>query len=133
MADAVNNRTIFDGQKFVAVRCTCRSDGTGEVDAIKISKAALIGMKGVAPTALDLVEVWWSIQGFTSVNLEWDHTTDDPIVTLAAGNGFESYENMGRITDPLSAGGTGDIILTSFGAIANATYNILMIFKKRAT
>lgn len=132
MADAVNNRTIFDGQKFVAVRATCRSDGTGETDAIKIDRSALVSSKGVEPTGLDVSELWWSIQGFTSIALEWDHTTDDPIMNLAAGNGFRSFENMGRITDPGSAGGTGDIILTSFGAVNNATYDILIIAKKRA-
>lgn len=130
MADAVVTRVVFNGNAHIGVLCTNRSDGTGEADVIKIVKAALVNSFGRQPVALDLEQIWWSVQGFSSIQLEWDHTTDDVIVQLAAGNGYENFEYMGNNRDPQSAGGTGDVLLTTFGAAANATYNILMIFKK---
>lgn len=130
MADAVNVRVLQNGPKNYVVRLLCTSDGTGESDVVKIDKSALVNGFNVEPSMLKLCCIEWSIQGFSYVALEWDHATDDPIINMGSGNGWHDYEAAGNLPDPLSAGGTGDILLSSFGAIAGATYDILAKFRK---
>lgn len=130
MADTVDTIVVFNGQIRIGVRLYCKSDGTGETDVIKITKSTLVNSLGVEPASLDLEEVWWSINGFSSVQMQWDHTADDEIVILAQGNGFQSYAEKGNLRDPRSAGGTGNILLTSSGAVSGASYNLFLVFKK---
>lgn len=130
MADVVDTRVLFNGTRKYSARFTNVSDATGESAVVKIDISTLIGPNGVdAPTAVKLTEVEWSIQGFTSVRLLWDHTTDDEIVVLAPGNGYASYEGVGGLMDPRSTGGTGDVLLTTAGAISGASYDITVVFE----
>ena len=84
-----------------------------------------------APTRTTIEQIEWSIQGFSSVRLFWDHTADDEIAVLA-GAGFKDYREYGGLVDPASAGGTGDILITTAGAALNATYDITITFRLKA-
>ena len=128
MADTVDSIVEFSGTRKYIVRLLNTSDGTGESAVTKVDISTLTNGKGIAPTALNLESVQWSIGGFTSVRLFWDHTTDDEIINMAAGNGFQDYSAAGVLKDPRSAGDTGDILLTTAGNISGATYNILLTF-----
>lgn len=130
MADAVSTRTLVNSPTRVVIEVINRSDGVGESDVVKLDKSTFTTIKGTEPGQMSLASVQWSIQGFSSVQLEWDHTTDDVIAHLAAGNGAFDYEAFGTLRDPLSSGGTGDILLTTFGAVNNATYTIILEFVK---
>lgn len=137
MADRVDTITVFSGKDKIVVRCLNVSDGSGESAIMKIDKSALVNWLGVEPAKLGLEQVQWSIQGFSSVELLWDHTADDEIIELAAGNGVRIMKNVpgmdaNAMWDPGSAGGTGDVLLTTRGAVANATYDILMTFRLSA-
>jgi len=126
MADTVDSLVQFSGTRKYVIRLTNISDGTGESGVIKVDISTLTNGKGIAPTALNVESIQWSIQGFSSVRLHWDHTTDDEIAVLGAGNGFKDYTQAGALKDPRSTGGTGDILLTTAGAISGATYDILL-------
>lgn len=142
MADTVTNKTVIDTPKEIIVHLTCISDGTGETNVVKIDKSTLVAVGGAAPTALNLDSVQSSINGFTYVKLRWNHTTPDTMIVLAPGNGYsadftfaDKLRDLGRtggLLDPQSAGGTGNIELTSVGAAANATYDIILAFSKQA-
>lgn len=130
MADTVDTKVLFNGTRLYGVRLTNVSDGTGESAVIKVDISTLVGPNGVdAPTYTKVRELEWSIQGFSSVRLFWDHTTDDEISVLAPGNGYASYEGLGGMVDPKSAGGTGDILLTTAGAATGATYDITIVLE----
>lgn len=150
MADAVTARTIVDTPDIFVVHLTCISDGTGEAAVIKADKSALVFCQGIvtagvraAPAeaaSLDIEGVQWNIQGFTSVRILWDHTTDDVALVLAGtgssdligpGNARGAI-TLGKLADPRSAGATGDILLTSIGATATATYDITLWLRKSA-
>lgn len=126
MADAVVAKYISKGPRKAIVALNCISDGTGETGVIKVALSSLLLATGVAPTKLAIQEVQWSIQGFTTVRFLWDHNTDNVAVIMAAGNGYRYYGDVGVLPDPGSAGGTGDIILTSVGAVSGATYDIVL-------
>jgi len=125
MADTVTSITEFAGFRRVIIRLTNKSDGTGESAVTKVTKSNYTNSKGVVPTALNVESLQWSIQGFQSVELFWDHTTPDAIAKLS-GNGFKDFSQGGVLPDPRSAGGTGNITLTTNAAIVGATYDIVM-------
>lgn len=126
MADAVDSMTIFSGRRRHVVRLTNVSDGTGESAVAKVDISALVGPNGSAPTSTVVERIDYNIQGFSSVALYWDHTTDDEIAVLPAGTGCIDEWAAGGRHDPKSTGGTGDILLTTNGAAADATYDITL-------
>lgn len=124
MADAVDTLTLVKGSKRIVVRLTNISDGTGESAVVKIDKSGLTGPDGTEPSKLVIERVEYDIQGFTSIRLYWDHTTDDEICVLGPGVGYLDWREVGGLVDPGSAGETGDVILTTNGHSSGDTYTI---------
>jgi len=130
MADTVDTLVLASGQNRRIIRINNVSDGTGESAVSKIVKANLVGPDGInAPSKLVLEEVQWSIQGFTSVRLFWAHTAPDEIAILGPGNGYFNFKSSGGLVDPGSAGGTGDLTVTTAGAVSGATYDITLVVR----
>jgi hypothetical protein len=137
MADAVTTN-IVDSSGVIMAHLTNFSDGTGESAVIKVDKSAYLATDGAEPASLDIEQVRWNVQGFTSVKIAWDHTTDDTALLLAS-SGYDDFRGEGgprgtflpkALPDPRSSGGTGDIVLTTTGAAANATYDITLWLRK---
>lgn len=128
MADTVDTLVLRNSPREYVARFTNVSDGTGESAVIKIDISTLVGPDNVGnpPTSVSICECAWSIQGFTSVRILWDHTTDDEALVLAAGNGYLNLRDVSTMPDPKSTGGTGDILFTTAGAASGATYNITL-------
>ena len=126
MADTVNTNVLVTGGKRRVVQLQNISDGTGESGVVKVDVSALLKSDGTAPTYVSIEEVEWSIQGFTSVRLHFDANTDDEGVLLAAGNGYKNFRAVGGVVDPKSTGTTGDIKLTTAGAVSGGTYDIVL-------
>lgn len=131
MADTVDTKVLFAGTRTYITRLLNISDGTGENAVIKVDISTLTGPLGIAPTYVKVREIQWSISGFTSVRLYWDHTTDDEIDVLATYQGYRDYSGVGSV-DPKTAGGTGDILLTTAGNAAGATYDITLVLELKA-
>lgn len=126
MTDVVDSIVLESTIQRYVVRLTNVSDSTGESAVAKVDKSTLVASNGLEPRDLIIDEIEWSIQGFTSVRLFWDHTTDDEALVLGAGSGYRSFWGSGGLKDPRSAGGTGDILLTTAGATSGATYDIVL-------
>jgi hypothetical protein len=124
MADAVTARAITVGPRNYIIHLTNISDGTGESLVRKVVLANQKTDDGFVPTKFSIKKVQWTIQGFTSVRLLWDHTTSDVAVVMGAGVGKLDWKHLGSLVDPKSAGGTGDLMLTTAGLVAGATYDI---------
>jgi hypothetical protein len=77
MADAVASNVVLNGDQQYIIHLTNISDGTGESAVVKVDKSTLLAIDGAEPASLDIEQVRWCIQGFTSVRLLWDHNTDD--------------------------------------------------------
>jgi len=127
MADSVNTNTLFSGTRRKIYQFTNVSDGTGESAVVKVDISTLTGPNKSAPPSKLVVEaIDYNIQGFTSVTLYFDATTDDEIAVLPAGSGVVDFTYGGGLVDPQSSGATGDIVLTTTGAAANASYDITL-------
>jgi hypothetical protein len=65
-------------------------------------------------------------------NLEWDHTTDDLILNLPPGLYIPMLpsdtpdERIALFNDPGTAGGTGDIVLTTLGGASGESVTLYM-------
>ncbi len=141
MADAVTARVVLNTTYRYIVHLTNVSDGTGESAVIKADKSALVAPDGSEPASLDIEWVRWNVQGFTSVRLLWDHDTDDAALVLS-GSGYDDFQgridptdyNEGAsVKDPRTAGGTGDILLTTAGNVSGATYDITLGLRKSSS
>ena len=126
MADAVTTNVLHDASRKYAARFTNISDSTGESTIAKIDISTLEAPGGLAPTAFVIEEIEWNIQGFTSIELHWDHDTND-LIDVLSGVGYKDYTSLGGLQDPASTGGTGDVLLTTQGATATATYDIVIV------
>lgn len=137
MADTVNTQVVFTGNRRYVVRLTNESDGTGESAVTKVDISTLTapsgkaGAPGTAATYTAIDKIEYQVNGFNYVKLAWDHTTDDEIAILS-GNGCIDAKAFGGIVDPKSTGGTGDILLTTDGAIDGASYDITIWLRPKA-
>ena len=126
MADAVTSIVTAAGPRIYSVRLTNISDGTGESLVTKINLSTITMPNNMPqPTSCGIEEIQWVSQGFTSIRLFFDHNTDD-VAALLSGNGYRLFEPTGVLGDPKSAGGSGNILLTTAGAVSGATYDILL-------
>lgn len=132
MADAVNTNTLFDDNRRKILQFSNICDGTGESDVKKVDISADSGgPDGSVPSKYSIQEVQYDIQGFTSVLIEFDATTDDTALVLS-GNGYKDFTSVGGLHDPQSTGATGDIFLTTAGNAAGDAYDIVLHLKKHA-
>jgi|WetSurMetagenome_2_1015567.scaffolds.fasta_scaffold201029_1 hypothetical protein len=92
------------------------SDGTAESAVQKVDISTLPG----APAKVRISKMSWAVSGMT-VKVYFDHTTDD-LVAVLSGDGELDLP----LEDPASTGGTGDILFTTIGAVANSSYQIVM-------
>lgn len=138
MADAVATHVICNTNTHYVVHLVNYSDGTGESAVVKVDKSTLLATDGAEPAALEIEAVRWNVQGFTSVRILWDHTTDDLALALS-GSGQEvfkmadndpGYKAPFGLKDPRSTGGTGDILLTTAGTTAGNSYDITLWLRK---
>ena len=127
MADTVNTNVIWAGKRKRVVQFTNRSDGTGESAVVKVDKSAITGPDGTEPTKIAIEKIVFAIEGM-SVRLDFDHDTDDEIVTLV-GQGEFDWTEYGGLVDPASAGGTGDILFTTNGHTAGDSYDITLFLR----
>ena len=132
MADVVNTNVVFKGTRRVTLQLANISDGTGESAVVKFDASTYLMPDGSVPSACIIESVMWGIQGFSGVRLFFDATTDDEAVLLPVGFGFFDWSGKGGVMNPRSTGYTGDIMLTTSGAVSGATYDITLTVRLKA-
>ena len=128
MANVITSQTIVDGSRNVVIKWHVAADGTGEeTDTAVIDVSALTP----AATQLKLMELEATLVGCSAV-LEWDATTDQPVVSLPEGENVFYYRDIGGLPDPLATGTTGDLTITTVGLGANDSITLVMNCQKKA-
>ena len=126
MVDTVNTTVLNDGPRNYIVLLQSVSDGTGEATVTKVNISTLRGPSGAtAPTDFSLKNISWSIQGMNFVQLLFNANTNDLMITLSEGVGYDDLAGS-HIGDPNTAGSNGDILLTTNGASNNGSYSIVL-------
>jgi hypothetical protein len=129
MADSVDSLVVHNGKRNLIVRLTNASDGTGESAVVKVDKSAYTGPNGREPGRLVVKKIEGTCDGM-QVRLFWDHDTDDEIAFLG-GQFCHDWTSSGGLIDPASAGGTGDILLTTVGHTSGDNYCITLHLRKK--
>ena len=126
MAITADTLTLFSGSRRKVYRFTAIQDAVAadETAVVKVDKSTLTGLNGVEPGRLAIEKIRWTMQGFNSIRVLFDHTTDDEAVVLNGTRGELDYTDIGGLVDPASAGTTGDILFTTQGGAAQATYTV---------
>lgn len=131
MPDTLTTQVINDGPRNYVVNLTNRSDGSGESAAQKVDISTLAGPDGsTAPSHFSVKAIEYDIQGFTRVDLLWDATADQPLALMGTGQGYFDRHSTNP-ADPQASGFTGDILLTTNGAVSGASYDITLHLVKR--
>ena len=117
MANTLNLLTIIDGKRNAVIKAFLASDGaSGELtDQVIVDVSALLG----APSKVHITKIQSALRGF-DVLLEFDATTDVPILTLTPESGVSDlcFEHFGGLPNNGGAGVTGDITITTTGFTA---------------
>ena len=131
MADTVDTKVIRNGKLYI-INLQNRSDGTGETNVRKVDlNNTLLSNDGKIATYSSIWRIEYSVFGFSQVRLDWQATVADEIATMS-GNGLIDWSLEGGNVDPRSAGFTGDILLSTLGAVANAGYDITVWMRLKA-
>ena len=129
MSDSVTSQVIHQDNKQYVIHLTSVSDGTGESGVVKVDKSAM-SITGQSPAVavghMAIAGIVGFVHGFNYVQLLWDHTSDDVALTIGPGNVDLDFSEWGFINDPQSAGGTGDLILTSSGPTSGDIYDLII-------
>lgn len=132
MATTTTETALFSGQRRSTHHLTgINTDATAEAAVQKIDISTLTGPDGGNPPSTVTVEaIEWNIQGFSSVELLWDNTSNQTVALLSGAGELSWWSSGGK--ENTAAGGTGDILLTSRDAAANDTYDITLYLKHEA-
>lgn len=123
MAWTYDDDVIFDGERRHVVKVVGTGDGTGADTphtAVDISTLTVDG-EAVDRMRIDTIEYDTTVK----LLVTFDHTTDDEIANIN-GVGYLDWSEYGGKTDPQSAGGTGDIIITPVGTGANDQFTVTL-------
>ena len=118
MADSTNFQ-LYDGQRNVQFKYTNYSDGTGQSGAVLLNVSTLNPNPG---THIKIRRIKYSIQGM-SVRLQWAATTPVDIAILSQGQDILDWSNTyaGGYPDNGGTGATGNILITTVGALAGSS------------
>jgi len=131
IASAWVNPPSFDGTNSRVHRAKViisgtSSDTTEMADESLLDISTLTNVNGATCTKIAIESINWSMSGgLDAVRLEFDATTDQSLGTFAD-------TNSAKYDPPIiksAAGGTGDILATSFGAAAGAAFRFELCFR----
>lgn len=129
MANTVTLQSVSGGasDKIVVRHIHIVSDGTEEADLVVYDNSALIA--DVAAGSVLKVEAFGSD---CICRLEWDQTTDSPIVSINPASGTEAcFEDFGGMRNPGGAGATGDILLSTAGLDSGDEVSLFITVKQK--
>jgi hypothetical protein len=125
MADAVTSQTIFDGEREAVMKFTNVSDGTGETSVVKVTAASLNpSASGKACDGVTLERIHISCRTM-GVNIQWDATSDVACFIAAPGVYTFDFTKM-PLPNNGGAGVNGNVVFSTIGAAAGATYTIVL-------
>ena len=125
MVDTVSTQVLQDNVNAYRVKLNNVSDATGETDVLKVDFSTIADAD-----RLELESVEYATAGM-AVTLLWDATANDVLWSIPADHcGYHCFKN-GPLTGNHLAGFTNDVLLTTVGAVAGASYSIILHFKKR--
>ena len=126
MAMQTTSQVLFDGPRNLVMQFTGISDGAGdEANAIKVHMADL----NPVPKSVKVKKVTYDVSGGL-VQLIWAADVPVPFLTLSSVNVFD-YEKMGGQVNGGGDTANGDILLSTLGFDAGASYSVTLEMIKK--
>ena len=100
--------------------CTTIGANYDEDSVIKLDISELRTPTGAVCTRTVVEKIKWTVDGFKNASLYWDRSPNDIIAVLPAGHG----KSHGDLVDNCDGGGSGNIVLSTIGAMDGAAYDI---------
>jgi hypothetical protein len=136
MVDAVTTQVLENGSRWLVMKFTSISDGTGETAVKKVdaqSQTYAVNIQGqllVPGVHLKLREIQWSVEGMKLLLL-WDATVPVTMMALQGnGSGLDRFDRVGGLPNPQAPGATGSILFTTLDAALNSTYSVVLRMSK---
>lgn len=138
MAVNVTSQIIENGPRWIVAAFTGISDAAVDETGIKVidaqSPTFAVNIQGqliVPGVHLKLREIDYECAGGWKVLVQWDATTPVDMLALGSdGAGIKKFDRFGGIPNPMAAGATGSILLSTLGAAVDSTYTIVMRLSK---
>lgn len=148
MPNSYSYQVVKDTTEQCVVKLTGLFDGSGqESNAHRIQANTLYGALNANTTpgllvnggnalsyyGLNINRIWyssWTTGG--EVSLFWDDDFNTPIVSLSGGGEYDGAGNWVTINNPNAPGAnaTGDIGISTRGAVANSSYSLILEIRK---
>jgi hypothetical protein len=126
MAD-VTTAQAYDGSRNYQIKLTNYSDGTGQTGVKIIDVTTLVPNPG---THMKLRRIRYNISGMY-VRLQWEGTPNEDIVILGNGQDILDFSTDFAGGFPNNAAtATGNVLLTTEGALNGSNYTIVLEFLK---
>jgi len=142
MPNVLSSQILVNGPRFIVAKYTNISDGTAEVGVTKLD-ATNTGPFGIQRSGqmfypgvrLAIASIWFSCINM-AVRLQWHATTNVDIVTLAQSDNWTFMDErggFGGLTPPVGVAGiTGSIDFSTYTAVANSAYTVILKCTKNA-
>jgi len=104
---ALASYTMLDGPRNVVIQITGTDTDTG----ILVDVSALVP----SCTRVNVNRIWWSSPATQLGFLSWDATIDVPFLYLGGHAEDWNFEFFGGVRNPMTAGATGDLLVTGVG------------------
>jgi hypothetical protein len=119
----VTSSQIYDGIRNFQIKLTNVSDGTGQAAAVVVNASTLNPNPG---SHMKIRRIHYNIGGMY-VRLQWDGTSPQDIAILANGQDILDWSKDFAGGFPNGATNpTGNILLTTVGALAGSNYTIVI-------
>lgn len=128
MPNTITQRTIrgAGGDRKIVRLIHILSDGSEETDLVIYDNSAFIN--NTARGSLESIKASGSD---CLCRLEWDQTTDSPVISFNPTNNIDmKFCHFGGIDNPNGTGATGDLVLTTSGLDAGDEVFILITIKQ---
>lgn len=124
MATTFERTYLYDyANGLVSALITGTSDGANDVGASLFDKSNFKGLDGAEPSQIKILRLTCLMQSYTSLRIYFKSTTDRNVARPAPGSGYLTWSRFAGLP-PADLGGTGDVLLDSFGAVNGGTLTI---------
>ena len=122
---AITTHVMQNGARNLVVKYHISGEAADYADQLLVDISALDS----TTTRLRVDRIEASLVGFAAF-LDWDATTDTPLIALPEGEDVFDFTDVGGITSDAGAGATGDIFVTTTGMLTGDFGTIVLHMKK---
>lgn len=124
MGDTASVQLVFNGSRRAIYKLTSVSDGSGENAVKKVDLTDLEDSHYGVPSEVLIYSIQYVVYGM-AVSLLWEGASSNKVIMTLEGHDRIDFAAQGGLRNDATSP-TGNILLTTVGAAANASYTIVL-------